>query len=216
MPAVRPLGPLPQYMSALSARHPRRHHAAVAGRKDPQGGASLAAPCCLQKSSLRARLMVPAPLPEQAIAMVRVAIDGGLPQWTEPLRIGDRVRVKPGVIPSLGWGNVRSTSIGLVVRIDGDRCDVDFPGHQNWHGKVHEIELIAEPIAVLKRAIEAAERNGHVPRTVLSEARSTLEAIQKTEIERPLTEAMAVRIARRAAARACCRHHLAEPPPRRP
>lgn len=139
--------------------------------------------------------------PLQAISLVESVIEGADSADAAPLRVGDRVRVRPGVIPSLGWGNVRSTSVGIVVRVDGDRCDVDFPGHPNWHGKVPEVErLISDPVALLTRAIEAAERSGSVHRQVLAEARAKLESMQKTLVETPLLDAMeAVEAADRAA-----------------
>eukprot|EP01048_Picozoa_sp_COSAG05_P003611 COSAG05_NODE_171_length_15032_cov_41.734561_6_plen_103_part_00 len=39
--------------------------------------------------------------------------------------VGARVRVKPGVKPSLGWGQVKSTSIGVITGLSPLR--VDFP-----------------------------------------------------------------------------------------
>jgi len=105
--------------------------------------------------------------------------------------VGDQVRVRPGVIPSLGWGNVRSTSVGTVVRIDGDRCDVDFPGHANWHGKVPEIETLADPVVIVNTALLNAERGGMVGERLLEDARLKLAHVRKALAEKPLLDALA-------------------------
>jgi len=127
------------------------------------------------------------------MAMVHTLINGSDCTDAAPLKVGDRVRVRPGVIPSLGWGNVRSTSVGRVVRMDGERCDVDFPGHNNWHGKVPEIErVIDDPVGLLQRTLEAAESCGTVAASVLLEARSKLVAVQRAMVETPLLDAIEV------------------------
>ena len=125
--------------------------------------------------------------------MVHTLINGSDCTDAAPLKVGDRVRVRPGVIPSLGWGNVRSTSVGRVVRMDGERCDVDFPGHNTWHGKVPEIErVIDDPVGLLQRTLEAAESCGTVAASVLHEARSKLVAVQRAMVETPLLDAIEV------------------------
>ena len=105
--------------------------------------------------------------------------------------VGDQVRVRPGVVPSLGWGNVRSTSVGTVVRVDGDRCDVDFPGHANWHGKVPEIETLADPVVIVNTALLNAERGGMVGERLLEDARLKLAHVRKALAEKPLLDALA-------------------------
>ena len=126
--------------------------------------------------------------------MVQTLINGSDCTDAAPLKVGDRVRVRPGVIPSLGWGNVRSTSVGRVVRMDGgERCDVDFPGHNNWHGKVPEIErVIDDPVGLLQHTLEDAESCGTVAASVLREARSKLVAVQRAMVETPLLDAIEV------------------------
>eukprot|EP00900_Chrysochromulina_parva_P005102 jgi/Chrpa1/14593/Chrysochromulina_OHIO_Genome00007515-RA len=153
-----------------------------------------------QTRSSRGRRAVPPSVSEaeksllEAMAMVHTLINGSDCTDAAPLKVGDRVRVRPGVIPSLGWGNVRSTSVGRVVRMDGERCDVDFPGHNNWHGKVPEIErVIDDPVGLLQRTLEAAESCGTVAASVLLEARSKLVAVQRAMVETPLLDAIELR-----------------------
>ena len=57
---------------------------------------------------------------------------------------GSRVRVKPGLKPSTGWGSATSKSIGVITEFKDDRarCKVDFPEHKGWNGIVAELDLV--------------------------------------------------------------------------
>ena len=59
-------------------------------------------------------------------------------------RVGDRVRVKSSLTkPKYNWGQVTSTSIGKLTRIDDDGdCRVDFPEQSDWNGLLSEMEVV--------------------------------------------------------------------------
>ena len=59
-------------------------------------------------------------------------------------RVGDRVRVKSSVTkPKYNWGQVKSTSIGKLTRIDDDGdCCVNFPEQSGWTGLLTEMEVV--------------------------------------------------------------------------
>ncbi|XP_066141939.1 E3 ubiquitin-protein ligase HERC2 isoform X1 [Euwallacea fornicatus] len=62
-----------------------------------------------------------------------------------PIKVGDRVRVKPSVTtPRYKWGYVTHDSLGTVTSISAIRRDVtvDFPKQQNWTGLLSEMELV--------------------------------------------------------------------------
>ena len=62
-----------------------------------------------------------------------------------PIKIGDRVRVKPTVTtPKYKWGTVNHASVGVVVNISANGRDVavDFPQQNNWTGLLAEMELV--------------------------------------------------------------------------
>ena len=62
-----------------------------------------------------------------------------------PIKVGDRVRVKPTVTtPKYKWGTVSHASVGVVVNISGNGRDVavDFPQQNNWTGLLAEMELV--------------------------------------------------------------------------
>ena len=48
--------------------------------------------------------------------------------------IGARVRVRPGVTPSTGWGRVEAGDIGVVTSVKGPNCTVKFEKHEGWSG----------------------------------------------------------------------------------
>ena len=59
-----------------------------------------------------------------------------------PIAVGDQVRVAVQA-PSFGWGEVRPSSIGLVMSFDdGGIATVNFPTQANWHGLGSELELV--------------------------------------------------------------------------
>ena len=69
-----------------------------------------------------------------------------LPSARGPLRVGDRVRVRPNVKrPKFGWSfdGEGLNSIGIVRNLVGpDECRVDFPEFKDWHGYIPEMELV--------------------------------------------------------------------------
>ena len=60
------------------------------------------------------------------------------------IKVGSRVRVRPGVSPSTGWGGVKPESVGTVTALqsDGVHCVVDFPEHSSWNGVISEMMLM--------------------------------------------------------------------------
>ena len=61
-----------------------------------------------------------------------------------PIAQGDRVRVKAGVTPSMGWGSVCAGDVGVVVDLNATGSVViDFPAQSGWGGIASEIELVA-------------------------------------------------------------------------
>lgn len=61
------------------------------------------------------------------------------------IKVGDRVRVKPGVTtPKYKWGSVTHRSIGIVTAISANSRDVtvDFPQQAHWTGLLSEMELV--------------------------------------------------------------------------
>ena len=67
--------------------------------------------------------------------------------------IGDKVRVKAGVTPKFGWGDVQSGDIGTVVSFDtselvawgydaSNAMKVDFPRQSGWWAYIPEMELV--------------------------------------------------------------------------
>ncbi|XP_022244118.1 E3 ubiquitin-protein ligase HERC2-like isoform X2 [Limulus polyphemus] len=64
---------------------------------------------------------------------------------SEPIKVGDRVRVKSSVsTPQYKWGSVNHNSIGVVTSISpsGRDVTVDFPQQSNWTGLVSEMERV--------------------------------------------------------------------------
>ncbi|KAL1138806.1 hypothetical protein AAG570_008868, partial [Ranatra chinensis] len=62
-----------------------------------------------------------------------------------PIKVGDRVRVKPSVtVPKFKWGYIDYTSVGVVTGISysGRRVTVNFPQQSNWTGLISEMELV--------------------------------------------------------------------------
>ena len=59
-----------------------------------------------------------------------------------PLRRGDLVRVRPGLLsPMYGWGNLSPGSVGTILELEaGGDCTVDFPEHAAWHGNLADLE----------------------------------------------------------------------------
>lgn len=97
--------------------------------------------------------------------------DGGT--GANPFRVGDRVRVRPGVTPSTGWGGVEPDSVGVIVEVGTDSRGmqtVDFPEYPGWHGLGSELERVMEfPVGSSVVAIGvagAAHLNGKVGRVV--------------------------------------------------
>lgn len=64
----------------------------------------------------------------------------------QPLRlsykVGDRVRVKSGVDPAYGWGDVSSSEIGFAKAIEGDLVRIEFPSDRNWIGHGFDMEKV--------------------------------------------------------------------------
>ncbi len=59
------------------------------------------------------------------------------------LSVGDRVRVRPGVNPSHGWGEARD-AVGVVASFDSDGdVRVNFPRQANWCCVPSELEVVA-------------------------------------------------------------------------
>ena len=73
------------------------------------------------------------------------------------LRVGERVRVKRSLgQPRYNWSPVSHSSVGTITSIDSDGgCEVRFPEHSSWQGRISEIERaqtatstdIATPVA---------------------------------------------------------------------
>lgn len=64
--------------------------------------------------------------------------------------VGAKVRVKPGVVPSFGWGSVSASSVGTLKAITGpNKCTIDFPEQSNWAGQLSELEVIREKAPVV-------------------------------------------------------------------
>ena len=60
-----------------------------------------------------------------------------------PTAIGQRVRVREGVVPSHDWGGARPGMVGRVVSLSaGGQLRVDFPSQASWVGEVHEMEVV--------------------------------------------------------------------------
>ena len=58
-------------------------------------------------------------------------------------RVGDRVRVKRSVSePAHGWGGVDHNSVGTVTSTNGNSCEVKFPEHSDWSGRLTEMECV--------------------------------------------------------------------------
>ncbi|XP_067943517.1 uncharacterized protein [Watersipora subatra] len=60
--------------------------------------------------------------------------------------VGDKVQIKSSVLePSRGWGNVTGSSIGRVLKIEGEEgkeeLTIDFPECSNWVGLAKELEI---------------------------------------------------------------------------
>jgi hypothetical protein len=58
-----------------------------------------------------------------------------------PIKVGDSVRVKPGVKPSRGWGQAEGAT-GTVRSISGSDCTIDFPRQKGWAGVLSEMEKV--------------------------------------------------------------------------
>lgn len=56
-----------------------------------------------------------------AIAYVNGCVSVCLPSHRH-FRVGQLVRVKPGVTPKYGWGSVTEASVGILVHINGPKC----------------------------------------------------------------------------------------------
>lgn len=64
---------------------------------------------------------------------------------TPPIKVGDRVRVKPTVAtPRYKWGYVTHECVGVVTAVapNGHDVTVDFPKQDNWTGLVAEMEVV--------------------------------------------------------------------------
>jgi hypothetical protein len=66
-----------------------------------------------------------------------------------PIKVGDIVRVKPGIaVPVYAWGGASRRSAGRVTLIYGSdnnpNVKVDFPEHIGWTGKLKEMERVTE------------------------------------------------------------------------
>lgn len=64
------------------------------------------------------------------------------------IRPGARVRVRQGIVcPKGGWGNITSSSIGVVRSIDYDGAPVvvRFPEQFKWNGLLSELEVVDPP-----------------------------------------------------------------------
>ncbi|XP_064637694.1 E3 ubiquitin-protein ligase HERC2-like isoform X2 [Lineus longissimus] len=62
-----------------------------------------------------------------------------------PIKIGDKVRVKPSVsTPKYKWGSVTHRSVGTVTAFSADGRDiiVDFPQQAHWTGVMSEVEQV--------------------------------------------------------------------------
>ncbi|XP_021378315.1 E3 ubiquitin-protein ligase HERC2-like isoform X2 [Mizuhopecten yessoensis] len=64
---------------------------------------------------------------------------------SQPIKVGDKVRVKPSVtMPTYKWGSVTHHSIGTVTAINPNGRDltVDFPQQAHWTGIIDEMEIV--------------------------------------------------------------------------
>ena len=64
------------------------------------------------------------------------------------IRPGVRVRVRQGIgNPKAGWGNISSSSVGTVIKVDYDGVPVvvRFPEQSEWKGLLSELEAIDPP-----------------------------------------------------------------------
>ena len=60
-----------------------------------------------------------------------------------PIKVGDRVRVKPSVSnPKYKWGVINHLSVGVVTAIEGRDVTVDFPQQNHWVGVLSEMEPV--------------------------------------------------------------------------
>lgn len=62
-----------------------------------------------------------------------------------PIKIGDKVRVRPSVtVPKFKWGYIDHNSVGVVTGIsyNGRRVTVNFPEQSNWTGLISEMEVV--------------------------------------------------------------------------
>lgn len=83
-----------------------------------------------------------------------------------PLAVGDRVRVRSGVVPRYGWGSrVDGSAVGEVRALDGlGGCHVDFPAHRGWHAMLNELERVSGAGVQLSAEMRARERGGRIAR----------------------------------------------------
>ncbi|CAK0811262.1 unnamed protein product, partial [Prorocentrum cordatum] len=57
------------------------------------------------------------------------------------LEVGCLVQIVPGTkAPSFGWGGVKPTSVGVLLRQDGDILTVHFATHPAWRGRRDELQ----------------------------------------------------------------------------
>ena len=81
---------------------------------------------------------------------------GTVSSASSEIRVGDRVRVRPSVTtPKYKWGSVTHRSVGTVIAIASNRCDVtvNFPEQTRWTGLLSEMERVdssgaLEPVAL--------------------------------------------------------------------
>ncbi len=71
--------------------------------------------------------------------------------------VGARVRLVSAK-PVMGLGNVKLNDEGTLVAFAGDNCTVDFPTHQEWHGKLRELAVIAAAGARAEPQLKASGR----------------------------------------------------------
>jgi len=82
--------------------------------------------------------------------------DCELVDWKPPAPVTPRfrkeqwVRVKQGVTPQYGWGNVRPNDAGQIVACLGKEAEVHFDNEPEWIGLVEELELIPVPGALVR------------------------------------------------------------------
>jgi len=61
---------------------------------------------------------------------------------SSPISVGDRVRVKAGVRPSLDWGAVKPGDIGTVTSIEGNMVEVSWACQSVWYAPADELEVV--------------------------------------------------------------------------